>query len=292
MRKKSWRRKALLLAGVLMGTAVLSACQSVEGGSAVREEQTVGDAGFRQDPPQHWSKQELRDTVLICLVRHGQTVANAEEILADGSMDSPLTDQGKAEALRMGKALAEDDFRFDFCYASGLGRAMRTAGLILKGDQDESVHAQAKHGLNDVLLGKAAGRRQEEVLKEFGENAIAEYTYSVPGDGFESPLGAEDKLHFVRRFDRAMTEVAEESLEKMRIQGIASNRGPQVLVAAHSSAAFWLSWKFPSSGVTNLDNVSATVLLYRNGQWYLRYVNELDYDNLASKLTELWKSNI
>ena len=89
-----------------------------------------------------------------------------------------------------------------------------------------------------------------------------------------------------------MTEVAEESLEKMRIQGIASNRGPQVLVAAHSSAAFWLSWKFPSSGVTNLDNVSATVLLYRNGQWYLRYVNELDYDNLASKLTELWKSNI
>jgi probable phosphoglycerate mutase len=290
MRRKKWRRTVLLLTGALLGASMLTACQKADGKSALTEKKTVEAVELRDEAPLQWKGEELRDAVVICLVRHGQTVANAEEILADGSMDSPLTDKGKEDALRLGKALAEDDFRFDFCYASGLGRAMRTAGLILKGDQDELVHAEAKHGLNDVLFGKGAGRKLDDVLAEYGENAISDYAYSVPGDGYVSPIGIEDKLHFVRRFDRAMTEVAEESLEKMKKQGTASNRGPQVLVTAHSSAAYWLSWKFPSLGAANLENVSASVLLYRNGQWYIRYVNELDYDHLASKLTELWKN--
>jgi broad specificity phosphatase PhoE len=262
-------------------------------------------------------KKALRETVTVCLVRHGETEANTQEILADGTMDSPLTEKGKLDAQEMGSALAADGCFFSYAYASGLGRTQQTASLILEAEEANAPEnagmqenagtsetfgtaekadgssgeirageIRVKEGLNDIFWGKAAGRKAEDVKHEYGENVIAEYMAASPGDGYVSPLGAEDKLAFVERFDKAMTEAAEESLAAWRQAAPEADRGPRILVVAHSSAAFWLSRKFPQAGNLQLDNVSATVLEYRNGKWKLRDFNDRNYDELAGKITK------
>ena len=68
---------------------------------------------------------------MIYLVRHGQTVFNAE-VRFQGHVDSPLTALGEAQARQVGAHLARLVGRAAGLrmVASPLGRARRTAGLI------------------------------------------------------------------------------------------------------------------------------------------------------------------
>ena len=64
------------------------------------------------------------------LVRHGQTELNVQNIL-QGWQDSPLTERGCEQALATRAAFEDRGVTFDHAYSSPLGRAQRTAELIV-----------------------------------------------------------------------------------------------------------------------------------------------------------------
>ncbi len=66
----------------------------------------------------------------LYLVRHGQTELNVKIIL-QGWHDSPLTARGREQALATRAAFAARGLAFDHVYSSPLGRARRTAELIV-----------------------------------------------------------------------------------------------------------------------------------------------------------------
>ena len=66
----------------------------------------------------------------LYLVRHGQTELNVQNIL-QGWQDSPLTERGCEQALAARAAFAARGVTFDHVYSSPLGRARRTAELII-----------------------------------------------------------------------------------------------------------------------------------------------------------------
>ena len=66
----------------------------------------------------------------LYLVRHGQTELNVQNIL-QGWQDSPLTERGREQALATRTAFAARGVAFDHLYSSPLGRARRTAELIV-----------------------------------------------------------------------------------------------------------------------------------------------------------------
>lgn len=66
----------------------------------------------------------------LYLVRHGQTELNVQNIL-QGWQDSPLTERGREQALATRAAFAARGLAFDHVYSSPLGRARRTAELIV-----------------------------------------------------------------------------------------------------------------------------------------------------------------
>ena len=66
----------------------------------------------------------------LYLVRHGQTELNVQNIL-QGWQDSPLTERGREQALSTRAAFAARGVAFDHVYSSPLGRARRTAELIV-----------------------------------------------------------------------------------------------------------------------------------------------------------------
>lgn len=67
--------------------------------------------------------------VNVYLVRHGQTYLNLYRRV-QGWSDTPLTEKGRADAARAGKALA--GVQFDRVFSSDLGRTIETARILLQ----------------------------------------------------------------------------------------------------------------------------------------------------------------
>ncbi|MBX6395401.1 MAG: histidine phosphatase family protein, partial [Alicyclobacillaceae bacterium] len=67
--------------------------------------------------------------IVICLVRHGETVWNREQRL-QGHQDIPLTDKGREQARAVARRLSTEPW--DLVYSSDLSRARETAEIIAK----------------------------------------------------------------------------------------------------------------------------------------------------------------
>jgi broad specificity phosphatase PhoE len=84
----------------------------------------------------------------IYLFRHGETVWNAEK-RAQGHLDSPLTEAGRAQARAMGRTLAQELARASYApadvvvRASPLGRVRET--LVLAAEAAGLVHDETCH---------------------------------------------------------------------------------------------------------------------------------------------------
>lgn len=89
-------------------------------------EMRIGRDNPLRNPDQPIQERFKRDPnrVELWLVRHGQTVENAHNILS-GQIEARLSDTGIAQARALAPKLAE--FQFDGVYSSSLKRAMETA---------------------------------------------------------------------------------------------------------------------------------------------------------------------
>ena len=65
----------------------------------------------------------------ITLVRHGESVGNAEDRL-QGHVDYPLSDRGRAQALALAQRWKSEAITFDRVIASPLSRALETGRII------------------------------------------------------------------------------------------------------------------------------------------------------------------
>ncbi len=65
----------------------------------------------------------------VLLIRHGQSVANAEGRL-QGCLDSPLTDRGREQARALARRLVREGWRVSGIHTSDLCRAAETAQIL------------------------------------------------------------------------------------------------------------------------------------------------------------------
>ena len=87
------------------------------------------------------------------MIRHGQTEANANQIMA-GSLDSPLTKLGRQQALNVHHALDHLSVQPTHVYHSHLSRARDTATLI---NQKLSLPQHEDAGLAELDTGEWEG---------------------------------------------------------------------------------------------------------------------------------------
>jgi broad specificity phosphatase PhoE len=98
----------------------------------------------------------------ILIVRHGQSVGNAEGRM-QGHRDYPLSDVGRDQARRLGGWLAERRIGWDIAYCSPLARARETAELLA-----ECVPGPApsvEPNLAEVRAGSLEGLTRDEILE-------------------------------------------------------------------------------------------------------------------------------
>jgi len=79
------------------------------------------------------SERKNRRSVIIYLIRHGESIMNVNGHLISGrSSSSPLSENGICQAHLLGERLRNDDVKFESVYASTTLRAFDTAKIATK----------------------------------------------------------------------------------------------------------------------------------------------------------------
>jgi broad specificity phosphatase PhoE len=102
--------------------------------------------------------------VKVYVVRHGECVTNKTHCFG-GWTQTPLTEQGRKDALRAGKIL--DGIHFDAVYSSDLYRAIETCHLALPGTEPI-----LRESLRELSVGDFHDRPVDECLKEYGDVCV------------------------------------------------------------------------------------------------------------------------
>lgn len=120
-------------------------------------------------------------TYTLILLRHGHSEWNAKNLFT-GWVDVDLNDQGRAEAVRGGQLLVENDLLPDILYTSRQKRAIYTANLALAEADRAWIDVKRSWRLNERHYGALQGKDKAQTLAEYGEEQFMEWrrSYDVP----------------------------------------------------------------------------------------------------------------
>jgi broad specificity phosphatase PhoE len=114
----------------------------------------------------------------VHFIRHGATTLSAEDRFA-GAVDVPLSDEGRAQAERLGARLAST--KLSALYASPLSRTVETARLV---GAPQGLEPRTDAGLREIAHGHWEGLRRQEVEQRFASEYEAwqddPFTFAPP----------------------------------------------------------------------------------------------------------------
>jgi probable phosphoglycerate mutase len=149
----------------------------------------------------------MHDHTILTLIRHGETPANLQGVW-HGSIDTPLTERGLAQALRVARYVAETHGDAAALYASDLQRARDTARAI---EQAVEVPLRLEPALREYDLGRWEGKSYRELHEEH------RLWHHMKRDPDFAPHGGESPRQVTDRFTEALRKIA----------------------AAHPASAYW-----------------------------------------------------
>src|SRR6266702_1228968 len=134
----------------------------------------------------------------LYLMRHGQSEANAHQIIA-GSHDSPLSDVGRAQAAYAG-GTAKRYFHFDLIVSSPMDRALETAEIIAACTDYPTEGILVVENLRERNLGNVEGQAYANTPHHNGNYEDAE---NVPG--------VEPITHLLTRMQNVLKQIRKRS---------------------------------------------------------------------------------
>ncbi|MDF2881784.1 MAG: putative phosphoglycerate mutase family protein [Clostridiaceae bacterium] len=217
--------------------------------------------------------------IILFLMRHGQTVLNKAEI-TQGWCDGDLTDEGAEAALNT--ALGLRDVKFKAVYSSDLGRAVKTAGIVIK-ENKASIKLQLKElkGLRELHFGKYEGQMEKVLIndiitylnvssfKEAAEKYDFQKEFCNTCAALDETKGAEDYDTVIKRVMNTLEEICIENLD---------NKAENVLIVAHGGIIrLIIDYLDKSFNVRSIDNLSISKVIYENGSFKVESVNDNSY---------------
>jgi broad specificity phosphatase PhoE len=118
--------------------------------------------------------------VRILLARHGETVFNVEGRW-QGQADSPLTERGRAQAVELARAVADEQIAA--VYSSDLDRASDTAREVAV---LHNLQVTTERRLREIDVGEWTGKHRDEINAEFPGGLK---TWASHPSGYQLPNG-------------------------------------------------------------------------------------------------------
>jgi len=196
----------------------------------------------------------------LILIRHGETAWNAEHRI-QGHLDSPLNDEGLAQALLLGERLGREPF--DHFYSSDLGRALQTAQPIadlLK------LEPRLEPGLRERSLGVFDGLSFAEAEARYPDM----WKRLSTRDPNAVPEGGETADAVFTRVSNAIDRI------------LTDHPGERIAVVTHGLALFHAFSYVCRLGAPShdhpvfvlVDNASITQLEHRGAHWRIVSIND------------------
>lgn len=162
--------------------------------------------------------QQTHELTTITLVRHGETTWNAEKRW-QGHLDSPLTTEGKEQAVLLATRLSSVPFAA--VYSSDLSRAVSTAEIL---NADRQLAVKLSAALRERCAGCIEGTTPQERTQQQLQQLLEHY-FALPATDkwTHAPVPDWESHHDL------MTRV----LNELRAIAVAHS-GQQVLVVTHS----------------------------------------------------------
>jgi 2,3-bisphosphoglycerate-dependent phosphoglycerate mutase len=192
-----------------------------------------------------------------------------------------LTEQSRAEALRAGRQLAEQGYRFDVAFTSVLKRAIRTLWITLDEMDLLWIPVHRDWRLNERHYGALQGLNKAQTAERYGDEQVLVWRRSY--DTRPPALAADDERHpghdpryaALAPSELPLAECLKDTVTRFLPywhQSIAPQirSGKRVLIAAHGNSLRAL--------VQYLDNVSAEDIVGLNIPTGMPLVYELDED--------------
>lgn len=218
--------------------------------------------------------------IKLVLLRHGQSEWNRDNRFT-GWYDVDLTEQGRVEALRAGRQLAEQGYRFDVAFTSVLKRAIRTLWITLDEMDLMWIPVHRSWRLNERHYGALQGLNKAQTAARYGDEQVLVWrrSYDTPPPA----LASDDERHPGNDPRYADLEPSELPLAECLQDTVARflpywhlsivpqvRAGKRVLIAAHGNSLRAL--------VKYLDDVSAEDIVGMNIPTGMPLVYELDDD--------------
>ncbi len=217
--------------------------------------------------------------VILYLMRHGQTILNKAE-RTQGWCDGILTNEGIEVAINAGLGLS--DIKFKAAYSSDLGRAVKTARIVIKENKASSnLQLKELEGLREVYFGKYEGELERvmfsDILKFLNVTSFkeAEKKYDFQKEYCNS-CAILDETKEAECYDMVIKRIMK-SIEDICIENSDDNGG-NVLVVAHGGAIrLIIDYLDKSFNVRSMDNSSTSKIIYENGSFKVESVNDNSY---------------
>ena len=208
--------------------------------------------------------------VKLVLIRHGQSIANKEDVYT-GWSDSPLTKKGISQARHAGKLLLHEKINFSDVHTSVLVRAITTANIVLDEIGQSCLPIHKTWRLNERHYGALRGLNKNRTREIYGEEQVALWRrsfYTVP------PLL--EKIDHDRRYDRfpdvvvprgESLKMAYDRIVPYWTDGIAPKllNGENQLVVAHGStlrAMIQFIEHISDQGIDGVEVANGTPIIY------------------------------
>ncbi|XP_018571558.1 phosphoglycerate mutase 2 [Anoplophora glabripennis] len=107
----------------------------------------------------------------IVMIRHGESEWNKLNLFC-GWYNAELSDRGRDEAVKAGKALKDAGYKFDIAYTSVLKRANDTLSGILKELNQECIPILKTWRLNERHYGGLTGLNKTDTVAKYGEEQV------------------------------------------------------------------------------------------------------------------------
>ena len=119
----------------------------------------------------------------LVLIRHGESEWNKSNRFT-GWTDVDLTPNGREEARRAGRLVAESGYDFDLAYTSVLKRAIKTLWIALEEMDRMWLPVQNSWRLNERHYGALQGLNKAETAAKFGDDQVLRWrrSYDIPPD--------------------------------------------------------------------------------------------------------------
>lgn len=193
------------------------------------------------------------------LIRHGQSVANLDDLFA-GIYDKGLTELGHTQAACTARFIA-DTYPVDRIYSSNLPRAFSTAEHLAR---LLGLPVTPCPGVREIFAGDWEGRPFAE-LKQTHPEA---YRLWMTDIGLSRCPGGESVEEVAKRVHAALEQIARE------------NEGKTVAVFAHATPIRTMQWHVTGKPLSFLQqvpwvsNASVTELSYADGRFSMVKVSQ------------------